>query len=154
MNSTVDRILYDPKSVQGSEPFIPAKRMTNNSANLSNQDHQLIGGQDAPKTDMWTTTTQLQFNGESLENKKHGGKKMLREFEPELFVSPITGEPIANYGNWAETMKQNKSGTNANMTKKTIQEMKKEQDEMNAIEVMLFIFYPIEKKYLFEILFR
>jgi hypothetical protein len=62
----------------------------------------LIGGISAD--DRWKTTTQEQNNGEEYGDRKVNRKK---RFDGDSdFVSPITGEPIADYGSWRDDNKQ------------------------------------------------
>jgi hypothetical protein len=72
---------------------------------VSNFNNAVIGGQ-SPEGDPWQTTAQLMNNPDDGANKKSiHGKKLATKFESELFVSPITGEPIADYGSWKEDLK-------------------------------------------------
>lgn len=104
MNSTVGRMMQS-KGDAAPDVYVPSKRMNNPA--VSNFDNSLIGGQ-APGDDPWQTTAQMSNSGLPSEQRKAHGKKILKGFEPELFVSPITGEPIADYGNWVEDMANQK----------------------------------------------
>eukprot|EP01039_Chlorochromonas_danica_P002309 gene2309-2530_t len=111
MNASVGKLLYSKGEGLPTELNMPTKRMANPT--VSNMDNSLIGGLPAGD-DAWVTTAQLSSNGEALEQKKPHGKKVVHSFNPELFVSPITGEPIADYGDWVEDRKTGKPGNNSN----------------------------------------
>jgi hypothetical protein len=105
MEATVGKVLHDTQNkdiITPDEVFIPAKRM--NAPHLSNRNN-IIGGI-LPTGDPYETTAQQMQTGTETEKKFTSRKKTLKEFEPELFVSPITGEQIANYGTWADDLKQ------------------------------------------------
>ncbi|RYH20233.1 hypothetical protein EON65_24130 [archaeon] len=105
MNATVGKLFTSPATVP-DDPYIPTKRMTN--PHVSNMNNSLIGGQSSD--DMYKTTARIALSGEAMDNKSAHGKKMLKTFEPDLFVSPITGEQIANYGNWVNDLQAKKAG--------------------------------------------
>lgn len=99
----------------GSEEMAQAppgsnKRM-NTAAMQVNPD--LLGGV-PPDGDPYVTTTQLLNQGKSTNEAKHASaKKMIGTgFEPELMISPITGERVADYGDWAEQLKKKRSMAN------------------------------------------
>lgn len=101
------KILVSNPSKAPPEVHIPGKKLIDPT--VSNFDNSLIGGQ-PPNGDPFVTTTQIMNSGENPEKHAGSRKKILRPFEPELFVSPITGEPIANYGTWAEDFKASQTG--------------------------------------------
>lgn len=107
MNSSMGKVLLSDPSKVPPEVHIPGKKLLDPT--LSNFDNALIGGQ-PPSGEPFLTTAQLMNSGENQEKSNHSRKKILRPFEPELFVSPITGEPIANYGTWANDLKASQSG--------------------------------------------
>lgn len=124
LNSNVGK-LFSPENDQQSEVqewTSQSKRMV--GPKISNFNNSVIGGQ-APSGDPWQTTTQCMNNGEDPLNKKNANrKKLINRFEPEQFVSPITGEQIANYGSWAEEYK------NGNQPKPKNQEEEDEQEKL------------------------
>jgi Ca2+-binding EF-hand superfamily protein len=107
MNSSMGKILISDPSKAPPEVNIPGKKLLDPT--ISNYNNAIIGGQ-AANGDPYLTTAQVMNAGNSSDGKHHSRKKLLRPFEPELFVSPITGEPIANYGTWAEDLKASQSG--------------------------------------------
>jgi hypothetical protein len=120
MDSNVGKLFKgnDKTSTDVEELTSQSKRMT--SARVSNFDNSLIGGQ-KPEGDPWVTTSQQMGNTDSDPlNRKNNAKKLATKFEPELFVSPITGEPMADYGDWKDTLKN--QGNLSNM---------KQQEEEN-----------------------
>lgn len=102
MNSSVGKILHEKNEITPDDVSMPAKRMT--GTRVSNMNNSLIGGQ-APQGDPYLTTAQMMNSGEGTEKKLGSKKKILNEFQPELFVSPITGEQIADYGTWVDDIK-------------------------------------------------
>lgn len=106
MNSSMGKILVSDPSKAPPEVHIPGKKLLDPT--VSNFNNSLIGGQ-ATNGDPYATTAQVMNSGES-EDRHHSRKKIIRPFEPELFVSPITGEPIANYGTWANDIKAAQNG--------------------------------------------
>lgn len=108
MNSSVGKLFSKPEENPENEDVqewqSQSKRMVN--PKVSNFNNSVIGGQ-APAGDPWQTTTQAMGTNDNPLNKKAAhGKKLAHQFEPELFVSPITGEPIADYGSWKEDIKK------------------------------------------------
>eukprot|EP01031_Cornospumella_fuschlensis_P041281 gene41281-50383_t len=128
MNATVGKLFTSPATVP-DDPYIPTKRMTN--PHVSNMNNSLIGGQ-APD-DMYKTTATLALNGETLDKKGAHGKKMLKTFEPELFVSPITGEQIANYGNWVSDLQDKKAGGKPAAVNNTYEQDLKELEKTDPV---------------------
>lgn len=123
MNSSMGKILISDPSKAPPEVNIPGKKLLDPT--ISNYNNAIIGGQ-AANGDPYLTTAQVMNAGDNSDGKHHSRKKLLRPFEPELFVSPITGEPIANYGTWAEDLKALQSGA------KTIPiEPEEDDDEKN-----------------------
>lgn len=100
------KILLSQPEKLPPEVHIPGKKLQDPT--VSNFNNTVIGGQ-APSGDPFLTTQQMMNAGEAFEQKHQSRKKMLRPFEPELFTSPITGEPIANYGTWADDLKKQQS---------------------------------------------
>lgn len=114
MNSNVGKIITGNV---GEELQIPNKRMRDPT--VSNFNNNLIGGQ-AAQGDPYQTVQQMMNNGEGLDKKESSRKKMLRPFEPELFVSPITGEPIADYGSWKEDISKPKAAVTKESTEPSV----------------------------------
>lgn len=78
-------------------------------SNQSNQNNGVIGGY-TDVNDPWQTTTQSAQEGEKIEFKsKHSMKKRLSSLEPEDMISPITGNRVADYGHWAEDLKNKRA---------------------------------------------
>jgi hypothetical protein len=118
MDSNVGKLFKanDKTSSDAEELTMQSKRMT--SARVSNFDNSLIGGQKS-EGDPWVTTAQQMGNTDSdTLNRKN--KKPASKFEPELFVSPITGEPMADYGDWKDTLKN--QGNLSNLKQKREEE--------------------------------
>lgn len=109
MNASVGKILHEPlkgsNSLDPDTTFIPGKKMV--GSQVSNRNNSLIGGV-PPDGDPYFTVAQQMQSGLETEKAHASRKKALKEFDAELYVSPITGEQIANYGTWAEDLK-NKS---------------------------------------------
>lgn len=122
MGSTVGKLLHHPDELP-PELSGTAKRMT--GLKISNVDNSLIGGQ-PPQGDPYQTTTQTMNAGDNMEieGKHNNRKKIINKFEPELFISPITGDKIADYGNWAEELKKGPGPKQS----KTEEEEDEEQD--------------------------
>lgn len=95
----------DPSPVTMSQP---SKRMMGAPHSVANS--SLIGGQ-PPQGDPYRTTAQVMNEGET-ERKAAHRKKMMTELNPEQMISPITGEQIANYGTWAEDLKNQRAMAN------------------------------------------
>jgi hypothetical protein len=106
----VGKLLFSAPAV-GENPAItlPGKRMLG-STNASNNDNAVIGGYD-DSDDRWQTTTKAAQEGEAYQKGKHSSKKRLSSLAPEDMISPITGNRVADYGNWAEAWKAKQAGT-------------------------------------------
>ncbi len=101
MNSTVGKMIHEP-ATDAENPYFPSKRM--NGPQISNCNNSLIGGV-PPDGDPFVTVTQQMQNGMEMEKKSSTRKKPHKEFDAELFISPITGEQIGNYGTWVADMR-------------------------------------------------
>jgi hypothetical protein len=112
MNTSVGKILHEPlKNDDPLDPdscYIPGKRIS--GAQQANRNNSLIGGVTSDGDPFMTVTQQMQ-SGIETEKKSASRKKPMKEFDPDLYVSPITGEQMANYGTWAEDMKNKKKPT-------------------------------------------
>lgn len=119
MNSSVGKLFQNkdqrenPEDNAVEEQKFQSKRM--GTQKVSNFNNTIIGGQ--PPEEQWQTTQHLMNNGEDpLNAKRNNRKKIVQKFEPELFVSPITGERIAEYGTWKEDI-QNQGRIKPNQEK-------------------------------------
>jgi hypothetical protein len=130
MNSSMGKVLMSNPDKLPPEIPIPGKRLQD--PRISNFNNSLIGGQAPSNGDTFQTTNQLMNAGEIFDPRKHSQKKILKTFEPELFVSPITGEQIANYGTWADDMKNKQSSSNPSNILDKKRKEEKEDDEIDA----------------------
>lgn len=87
------------------EVTLPSIRII--SANKSNDNNSLIGGQD--HDERWQTTMQSANEGELTEKAAHSAKKNCHPIDPDDMISPITGTRIADYGSWAEDLKRRRA---------------------------------------------
>lgn len=111
MSSTIGKLLFSDNNDEllAGEFQLPAKKM-HFSYNNYNNGESIIGGV-PPTGNPWQTTNQQMNSGENNQDKSKS-KKKLTSLTKENFVSPITGEPIADYGTWQEDYLNDTTKTN------------------------------------------
>lgn len=111
MQSEVGKLFATPEEDGMPNIALPGKRMLG-STNVSNADNAVIGGYD-DSANPWQTTTRAAQEGEKYQKAAGSRKKRLTSTAPEDMISPITGNRVADYGNWAEAWKAKQAGTPA-----------------------------------------
>lgn len=139
MDSTVGKLFLsenrDNEFLTEAELPMPSKRMSYQNTVITNEDNFLIGGVSS-SGDPWQTTNQQMSSGEQTYEKAVSKKKTLASLTKELFVSPITGEPLEDHGNWQEEYIQSQSqpGNKSQAMKAPQQE---EEDEYANDPIMM-----------------
>ena len=92
----------DEDEDENEQEFKPSKKRIGGLMDNSG----ILGGIAVSGDAMYRTTTQAQNEGEAYADgrpKTASKKKSLTKFDPNIdLISPITGEKIADYGNWAK----------------------------------------------------
>lgn len=114
---------------------LPGKRILG-STNASNANNGVIGGYD-DTADHWQTTTKAAQEGEQYQKAKPGTKKRLTSFQPEDLISPITGNRIADYGTWAEDIKNKERNQNVEEYEESDEEVTEEDALLNKLKLQL-----------------
>ena len=101
--STMGTLLFAPPEEESDADF--EKRIAKQEEEeKSRAKKSLIGGQSAGH-DVWKSSQQLQNEGEPAGRSKSAGSKRIlltTQTAAALQVSPITGQPTADYGTWRE----------------------------------------------------
>eukprot|EP01035_Chromulina_nebulosa_P017555 gene17555-23119_t len=106
-STAVASLLAAPNSeIDTSDMNIQSKRKID--AKAARVTDGLIGGIESD--DRWTTTTQ-DVNNNTINNNKHSRKKNFGSLD---IISPITGQPVADYGNWRNDLTNKQSNNQSN----------------------------------------
>ena len=83
--------------------------------NPNSKTNNMIGGPNYPDNDQYRTTSMAANEGDPTE-KELSGKKKLKKIGPTISISPISNQPLCNYGEWAKNY--DNQGINSNSSNK------------------------------------